>query len=120
MPKNQESLGLLASHVGDALTDEVSVYAELVRAELSRESGQLASDLWPLLLAGPALILGLGLVSVGAGIGLSSWMEPALAWLLVGAVNLLSGGLAARLAVHRRRASTQPDTHARVGVPDAR
>lgn len=116
MPKNQESLGLLASHVGDALTDEVSVYAELVRAELSRDAAQLVSDLWPLLLAGPTLLLGLGLVSLGAGLGLSAWMEPALAWLLVGGVNLLSGGFAARVALLRRRASSQD----RVEVSDAR
>lgn len=103
MPRNQESIGLLASQVGDAVGDEVALYVELVRAELARDAAHQARNLWPALLAIPLGTIGHLALSVAMGLSLSMWLAPPLAWCLVGLLNLGLGAAAMRVTLGRYR-----------------
>lgn len=94
----------LVARVTDALGQQAELHIDVVKAEFARDTGALAEDLAPMAVGLPLVGLGYVFLCVGAALALASWLGSAGSAALLGAVNLLAGGLAVRLSLSRRRA----------------
>lgn len=93
MAQQELSVSQIISRVVDALGAQLELQAELFKAELSQGMSTLAQDLLPMALAGAFFGLGYTLASVGFVLALAKTIGLWGGFLLIGALNLLMGGL---------------------------
>ena len=93
MPQQELSVSQIIVRVVDALSAQLEVQAEVLKAELSQGLTTLAQDLVPMVMASALFSLGYTLVCVGFILTLSQALGLWGGFLLVGVLNLLLAGL---------------------------
>lgn len=83
----------LVSNVADSLEERAELNIELVKAQIAREAKEIGRGGAPLALG--ALLLGVGyiFVCVAASLALASWLTAPVGVAVVGAFNLVIGGV---------------------------
>ncbi|MDP2307944.1 MAG: phage holin family protein [Pseudomonadota bacterium] len=110
MDPEDETVGQLVSRLTDELAQQAALHVELAKAELARDAKALlkdaealGKDAAPLAIAVPLLGLGYVFACVALALALVPWIGAAGGLAIVGALNLIAGGVAAHTSVTRLR-----------------
>lgn len=104
MAQQELSVSQIIVRVVDALSSQLELQAEVIKAELSQGMTTLAQDLLPMMAAAALFSLGYTLASIGFILVLGQTIGLWGGFLLVGALNLLLSGLILQRASSRAQA----------------
>jgi hypothetical protein len=104
MAQQELSVSQIIVRVVDALSSQLELQAEVIKAELSQGMTTLAQDLLPMALAAALFGLGYTLASIGFILFLGRTIGLWGGFLLVGTLNLLLSGLILQRASSRAQA----------------
>lgn len=90
------SVAELEAHLADALSQQAAMRLDLLKAEVTRDARALARELLPMIAGAAVLGFGYTLLTVGLALLLALWLGAGAGFVIMGAVNLLIGGLLVR------------------------
>ncbi|MEY3210785.1 MAG: hypothetical protein RIT28_1266 [Pseudomonadota bacterium] len=112
MAQQELSVSQIIARVVDALSVQLEVQAELLKAELAQGMTTLAQDLLPIVVASGLFGLGYTLINIGLVLTLATALGLWGGLLLIGALNVLLSGLVLQRAsarVQARQAQSADD-----------